>query len=261
MIRAFLASVRIGMRNALAWRTDLVLQLAAAGMVAALNGSLWRAATSGRAELAGVPGTELLSYGVVVWVGVSAVATRVHEELGERFRDGGIAIELLRPGGVQLLSYGRDLGRAAVALALRALPLLGFGVLLFPISLPQHPLTWILWALSLLLAHAVNFGLAFLVGLAAAKLHDITGLGSLKTTAVALLSGAMIPPELFGPTGSALVHALPFSSLAWAPASVFLERPGAASVLVGQAAWALGLAALGAWGWRAARVSLTVQGG
>lgn len=260
-MRVFLTSVRIGLWHALAYRTDLVLQLAGAGMVAALNGSLWRAATAGRASVAGVPGGELLSYGVLVWVGMSAVATRVNEELGERFRDGGIAVELLRPGGVQLLTYGRDLGRALVSLVLRAAPLLGFGAWMFPLALPHRAATWALWGLSLLLAHAVNFGLAFLVGLAAAKIHDNTGLGYLKTTAVALLSGAMIPPELLGPRLGAVLRALPFSALAWTPASVFLERPGVARLLAVQAAWALLLAALGAWGWRRASAGLTVQGG
>lgn len=261
-MRAALAAARIGFAHVLAFRAEVAVQLVSALLVAGLNGSLWRAATAGRAQVAGVPADEMMSYVVIAWVSVSFVATRVNEDVGRRVRDGQIASDLLRPMSFPLQCYARDLGRAFGTLLVQTTPLFVVTALLFPTRLPERPSTWLLWLASLVLAHAVNFGLSFLVGIAALPLHEVTGLTHLKSTLVSVFSGALVPLELFGPTLRTVAFALPFHAMAWAPASVFLERDlPLLEVLGSQAAWALAMNALAALGWRAAAHTLTVQGG
>ena len=201
-------------------------------------------------------------YVLAAWVAVSFVATRVNEDIGRRFREGLIAADLLRPMSIQAFWYARDLGRAGATLLVHSVPLLVALMLLFGVPLPHSASTWALTLLSLLLGHATNYGLSFLVGVAAIGVHNISGLTHLKSTLVSVFSGALIPLELFGPTLRPIVMLLPFRSMAATPASIFLERPidlGGALAL--QAGWALALAVLGALAWRAAARSVTVQGG
>lgn len=261
-MRAFLAAMRIGFAHTFAFRAEVAVQLVSAFLVAGLNGSLWRTAIQGRAQVAGVPSGEVLSYVVIAWVSVSFVATRVNEDVGRRVRDGQIASDLLRPMSFPLQCYARDLGRAFGSLFVQTLPLFAVTAAIFPTQLPARASTWVLWLASLVLAHAVNFGLSFLVGVAALPLHNVSGLTHLKSTLVAVFSGALVPLELFSPAVREVVFRLPFFAMAWTPASVFLERDVPLFELLGaQAAWALAMAALAAAGWWAAARTLTVQGG
>lgn len=261
-MRAALAAVRIGFTHVFAFRAEIVVQLVSIALVAALNGSLWTVATRGREEIAGVPAEEMRAYVLVAWVAVSFVATRVNEDIGRRFREGLIAADLLRPMSLQAFWYARDLGRAFATLLVHSVPLLVAMLLLFGVPLPRSPSTWALTLLSLLLGHATNYGLSFLVGVAALPIHNISGLTHLKSTLVSVFSGTLIPLELFGPGLQPLVRALPFRSLAATPASIFLERRiSVVDALLFQAGWAIVLWGLGVLAWRAAARTLTVQGG
>ncbi|MFZ5476563.1 MAG: ABC transporter permease [Myxococcota bacterium] len=260
--RALLAAWRVGFTHVFAYRTDIAIQLVSASIVAGLNGSLWTVAIRGRDRVAGVPADDMLAYVVVAWVTVTFVATRVNEEIGRRFRDGQIASDLLRPASLQAFWYARDLGRACAGFLVLTLPVLGVAAIAFGPRLPASPAPWAAWLVSLWLAHATNYGLSFLVGLAALRLENVAGLSHLKGTAVSLFSGALIPLELFGPAARAVVFALPFHAMAHTPAVLLLGRAGDPFVALGtQAAWAAGLWAAGALAWRAASIRLTVQGG
>lgn len=262
MIRPALAAFRIGFRHVFAYRTEVAIQLVSACFVAGLNGSLWTAAIRGQDSIAGVPGPEMLSYVVLAWVAVSFFATRVNEDLGERFRSGQIAADLLRPIPLQVGAYARDLGRAAAMFLLQTTPLFLLCGLVFPVRLPEHPLTWLAWLGSLWLAHLANFGVSFLIGLAAFRLHSIAGLTHLKATLVSIFSGALIPLELFSGWMRTVVFALPFHAFAHTPTSIFLERDlDVAFLLAEQAAWGVGLWLAGHLAWRGAAHALTVQGG
>jgi ABC-2 type transport system permease protein len=261
-LRPALASLRIGFRHVFAYRMEVAIQLVSACFVAGLNGSLWQAAVRGQDTVAGVPGPEMLSYVVMAWVAVSFFATRVNEEIGQRFRDGQIVADLLRPLSLQLNCYTRDLGRALAMLLLQTLPLFALSALVFPVQLPRHPITWVFWLLSLVLSHLGNFGLSFLIGIAAFRLHNITGLTHLKATLVSIFSGALIPLELFSERWQPLIFALPFHGFAHTPASIFLERDvSVAALLLDQAKWAAVLWVAGLLAWRGAARALTVQGG
>lgn len=260
-LRPLYASFRIGARQVLAYRAEALVTLASASLMACLNGLVWTAAAQGRARVADLPADALRTYVVMAWVAVSFFATRVNEDIARRFSTGQITGDLLRPLSLQLQCYARDLGRAAATLFLQTVPMFALGAVAFGVRLPTHPGTWAWWAVSLLLSHAINFGLSFLVGLAAFPLKSTNGLTHVKGTLVSICSGAMIPLDLYSGPLRTLVFLLPFHTMAHTPTSIFLERADPAAGVGEQAVWAAALWALGALGWRGAQRALTVQGG
>jgi ABC-2 type transport system permease protein len=261
-LRACLASLRIGFYHVFAYRTEVVIQLVSACIVAGLNGSLWTAAVRGQTSVAGVPSGEMISYVCMAWVSVTFFATRINEEIGRRFREGQIAADLLRPISLQLHCYARDLGRAYATLLLQTIPLFLLCLTVFPVQLPTRASTWLLWLVSLTLAHLTNYALSFMIGVAALPLHNISGLTHLKATLVSVFSGALIPLELFPKALQPYIFALPFHSFVHTPASIFLERDVSVAGLLGeQVAWAATMWILAMVAWRAAANTLTVQGG
>jgi ABC-2 type transport system permease protein len=260
-LSALRAAARLGFRHHLAYRAEIVIQLVAACIIAALNGALWTAAGESSATLAGVPTPAIRAGVLVAWAGIGAVATRVHEDMGERFRTGQIAADLVRPISLPAMVYARDLGRASAAFLVQAVPLLGISATFAPLGLPHAPERWLAWVLSLFGAHLVNVGLSFSLGIGAFRIGSATGLTHLKATMVSLFAGALLPLELFGPTLRAVAQCLPFHLLGRTPAQVLVGNAPVLPLLAEQAAWAAGLWMLGVVLWRRAARSFTLQGG
>lgn len=263
-LRTAVASLGLGLRLSAAWRLDVLTRLLSGGVVLLLTGALWTAVTDGRPTVAGRAGPELVSYAVLAWVVARIAATPLDQELGERTRTGAVVHDLLRPGGLVPHLWARDAGRAAVVLLSTALPLGLVGSLLFEVGLPRSPGPWLAAGLSLVLAHAVAVGLALCIGALALRVGRADGLVHAKGLLVALLSGALIPLDVYPGPLPAIARALPFAALADAPADLLVRGAGpvaALPVLGRQAAWAVVLLGLASVGLRLARRDPALRGG
>jgi ABC-2 type transport system permease protein len=264
-VSAALATVGLGARLAVAWRLDALTRFVGGAGVLLLNGHLWRTVAEGGAVVPGRTSAELVSYVVVAWVVASVARSDVDRELGERTRTGKILTDLIRPGDLQLHLWLREVGRAAAGLVLAALPLAVVGGLLFPVSLAVSvPGDLVMFGVSVALAHAVAVGLATAVGAVGLRLGRGDGLVHLKAVLVALLSGSVIPLDVYPESVARVLRVLPFAAMADAPADLLVHGRGwaeALPLLAVQGGWALGLAviarALLAW----ARRSPAVRGG
>jgi ABC-2 type transport system permease protein len=258
------ASLRLGANLVLAYRLEVLVRIVSASLVAFLNWAVWSAIFVGRDTVAGRTASELTTYVIVAWVITTFYGTRVDELVASRFRTGDISIDMLRPWNLQLHLYFRDLGRAGTALLLTTLPLALWTGILLPLRAPEHTWTPFVFALSLLLAHAISFGIAWLVGLAAFLLRNSTGLAHLKATIIGIFSGALVPLDLYPDALQQVILWLPFQGMSHVPAQFFTEHVALNHIwfpLTVQVGWALALAALGALAYRAACRRLVIQGG
>lgn len=264
MIPTLRTGLALGVKMSLAYRFEILVQVVSASVVALLAWSLWTAIFQDRAQVAGLGATGMISYVLVAWLITTFYGTRVDQELAARFREGLIAVDLLRPWDLHLHSYARDLGRAAVALVLATGPLLLVAGALFGLRAPEHLWTWPVFAVSLLLSHAIGFGFAFLVGLASFRLRNAAGLTHLKATVIGVFSGSLIPLDLFPEAVRRVVMLLPFQGMSHTPAVLFTERLSLHEVvpaLLVQLGWAVALLVLGRLLLRGALRALVVQGG
>jgi ABC-2 type transport system permease protein len=263
-VRTAAASLGLGLRLAAAWRLDVLTRLLSGGVVLLLTGALWTAVTDGRPVVAGRAGPELVSYAVIAWVVARIAATPIDQELGERTRTGDVLHDLIRPGSLVLHLWARDAGRALVVLLTTAAPLGLAGVLLFDVGLPTTPGPWLAAAVSLVLAHAVAVGLALCIGALALRAGRADGLVHAKGLMVALLSGALIPLDVYPASLTRLARALPFAALADAPTDLLVRGTGlvgALPVLGRQAGWAVCLLGLASVGLGLARRAPALRGG
>ena len=257
MIRS---SLRLGASLVLAYRLEVIVTFLSAVMVAGLNWSLWTAIFEGRATVVGRTASDLTTYVVIAWIVTTFHATRIDEELGRRFREGLIATDLLRPWNLQAHLYWRELGRSGMAFGLATAPLLALEMALLPLRLPTQASTWVWFLASLLVAQAVAFGIAWHVGLLAFRAGSTTGLLHLKATLTAVLSGALVPLDLYPEPLRSIVAALPFQALSNVPANLFVERAGPGSLAL-PVVWATALWVSGSLAFGRARRRLVIQGG
>ncbi len=255
---------KLGVQLVLAYRFEALVQLVSASVVALLNWSLWTAIYQGRDTVVGRTAAEMTTYVVVAWVITTFYGTRVDQELSGRFREGLIAVDLLRPWDLHLHHYFRDLGRAGTALLITTTPLFLWTGGLLHLRAPQHWWTWPVFALSLLLAHAISFGFAWLVGVASFRLRNAAGLAHLKATVIGVLSGSLIPLDLYPGVMRPVVLALPFQGMSHTPANIFTERIPLHQLwqpLGVQLCWAVALFFIGRLALRGALRAVVVQGG
>lgn len=220
-----------------------------------------------RPSLGGWDATEAVTF---VWIAQSLLMTVAvfgggfNDELTERIRTGDIAIDLHRPVDLQTWRLAEDLGRAAFHLLGRGVLPTVFGALLFDLTWPDQPATWVVFLVSVLLGVLVSFGVRYLVALAAFWVLDVRGFQVLLGFSQLFLSGMVLPLVVFPDTLEAVARALPFAALVQVPIEVFLEQT-TGTELIGalgyQLAWAVGLLGLGRWLTRTATRRLVVQGG
>ena len=212
-------------------------------------------------------GYTMLQAATYVWLGqallapIEAFGTR---EVSQRVHQGDIAVDLLRPTGFLGLHYAQKLGRSGFLMLGRGVPPLVVGALVTGLALPEDPLSYLLGALSLLLAITVAFLADMMVNLAAFWLVETRGLTVVYTATMNLLSGFLIPIVWFPDWLLAIARATPFPSMIQTPIDTLSGRvppEEAAGLLAVQAGWAA-LLGLAAWAMlRAGTRSLEVQGG
>ncbi|MEV2196684.1 ABC-2 family transporter protein [Streptomyces phaeochromogenes] len=220
-----------------------------------------------RPGLGGYDQSQAVTY---VWLGqglLAAVAVMgggFEDELIERIRTGDIAIDLYRPADLQMWWLAADAGRAAFQLAGRGVVPMAFGGLVFHLALPADVGTWLAFLVAVALGLLVSFAIRYLVALMAFWFMDGAGVQQLAVLAGLFFSGMTLPLNVFPGALGELARALPWSALLQAPADVLLgERTGFAlwRTYAFQAAWAVGLLAVGRMIQSAATRRVVVQGG
>ena len=171
------------------------------------------------------------------------------DDFSERVRSGAVAIDLHRPLPLLSARLAEDLGRAAFQLLARGVTPTLAGALLFDLAWPRQPLTWALFAVSVLLAVVVGFSLRFLLGLLAFWIVDVSGPRNLLVLCQIFFSGSVLPLVTFPGWLRAACELLPFRCLVQIPIDVFLREdttvsvPAVLGVQLGWVAALLGLCA------------------
>ncbi|MET9884858.1 ABC-2 family transporter protein [Streptomyces sp. NPDC006430] len=206
-----------------------------------------------------------------VWVSQSLLAAGAligggfQEEMQERIRTGDIAVDLYRPADLQLWWLAADLGRAGFQLLGRGVVPLLAGAWAFQLALPDDPVRWLLFLVSVLLALLVSFAVRFLLGLAAFWLMDGAGINMMATVVTIFFSGMLLPLTVFPGGFGEFVRVLPWAAVLQVPLDVLLGRHdgagGAVRALGFQAGWAFVLLGLGRIVQSVATRKVVVQGG
>lgn len=219
---------------------------------------------SARPHAGGYTMTDALTY---VWLAQGMLMTVYlwgWYEIAERVRSGDVVSDFQRPVDFQGYWLAQDLGRALYHAIFRGVPPFVLGALIFSLFLPRHLLTYILFAVSVLLAVCLSFGLRFIVNVLAFWLMDYRGISNLVAVLSTFLSGSIVPLALFPGITRQIAESLPFAGMMQTPIDVFLEKQhglALAGLLGEQLLWTIVLLGIGRWLISIARRRLVVQGG
>lgn len=182
-------------------------------------------------------------------------------EISDTVQSGQIATDLYRPFDYQIYWLSLDLGRALYHLLMRGIPPFVVAAFFFDLRLPQNPLTWIAFLVSVALAVTVSFALRFMVNLSAFWIIEIRGVSTLAGAVWTVLSGFIMPIAFFPGGLRDVMRVLPFAAMLELPMNVFLERSDLLETFALQVMWAVVLLAVGRLVLAGAIRKLVVQGG
>jgi ABC-2 type transport system permease protein len=215
---------------------------------------------------------QLASY---VWLGQALLAMlpwNVDVEVRDMVRSGAIAYELARPVDLYGLWYARAVAQRTAPTVLRAAPMVVFAGVVLPLlgaadwrlAPPPSLAAGAGFVAALAAALALSCAISVLINISLMWTVGSDGIVVLFTTAVALLSGLMIPLPLFPGWAQGALGWLPFAGVFDLPFRIYAGHLAAgdlAIVLARQLGWTVALIALGRWLLGRGIRRVVVQGG
>lgn len=178
----------------------------------------------------------------------------------QTIRTGAISLDMMRPVDYHLMMVTRELGNVWYSFLFRTLPLSAVFAWAVGVHIPTHPSTVGLLAVAIVLAVYNGLCLHYIAGISAFWTLQSRWAFQLLHSAHFGLSGFMVPIDLLPPGLSQLATYLPFGSLQYYPARIYLELAGAEALIL-PAIWAVVLTVLCRILTRLARRTVEIQGG
>lgn len=256
--------LRAGFRTYASYRAATFAGLFTNTVFGFMRGAILVAALREAGPIAGYSQPDVLAYTWLTQGIIAVIAIWGWNELALRIESGDIATDLTRPVDVQRYWLARDYGRALYAICIRGIVPVVVGAAVFRITVPHDFVRWVVFALSLMLAVAVSFGLRFLVNLTPVWLRDWKGALLMSNFLASLFSGFIMPLAWFPSWARVPLEALPWAAMVQAPIDVYLGRaagPAGLATIALQASWAVALLVAGRLTLQAATRTLVVHGG
>jgi len=223
----------------------------------------WRAVYAGASTLGGLDLQQTINYILLAQILMPLVETRMIFSFGFMVRNGGIAVELLRPLDFQGRFYVENLAGLGV-FAVEKLPLLLIAIVFFGLQLPVDLGVWIVFAVSLILGTTILFLFDWIFACIAFYSTETWGLSVVRVGIATFFSGALVPLTMMPGWLQGIAAALPFAQTIYVPVS-FLSGitpvANAPQVWLVQLAWLAVLLVLSRWVFGRAVRQVTVQGG
>ena len=246
-LRTYGLLARAGFRRQATYRLALAAGIFTNSVFGMLRASILVGAVAGAGTaLSGYDARAVSSYAWWGQVLLGSVALWGWGEIAQRVRTGDIAADLLRPLPVPTVYLAADLGRAALALLVRGVPMLAIGAAYSGVTFAAGPVEWVLGVVSVGLAVTLGFLGNYLVNCAAFWLLEIRGL-MMAYSVVATRS--LVFPD---PVRIFFTFVVPAAFTAYLPTLVILGLPGG-DFADPALAWWLPVAA--AWVWLVALVT------
>lgn len=256
-MRALYAFIAQGMRQQMAYKVEGFIGMGSTVIWLTLFVGIWSALLSGdpaalQAQLIYVIGMRTLSE-------LNLVPTW---ELSEKFRQGDVALELIKPVSLPVRTMAGYFG-ASLFRTIRSLPIFVLGWILLGLPAPAWDRT-LLFAFSAIFSHLITASGLIALSLIALWTVQFDEADNLWSTLVVLFSGQLVPLHYLPDWAANLARFLPFSGIYYTPSAILsgtLQGGALVQALALQVGWAVVLCSVLGLMWWAGGRKLTVQGG
>jgi ABC-2 type transport system permease protein len=260
--RAYPTLLRVGLSEAVAYRAEFIVWMLATTMplvMLAIMTAMARDAPVGRFDQPG-----FIAYYLVTLVVRQLTGAWIAWDMNREIKEGTLALRLLKPIH-PLAGYSAD---SLAALPMRALISLPLSVTVLVLSSRDHlthdPVVVLIFLASLMGAWLLNFAVSATIGTLGLFIESSLEVWELWFGVYMLLSGYLIPLELFPHWAERLARMLPFAYLQAFPVETLTGRNSRGAALAGlgaQLAWASAAWLLLMFLWRRGQRRFAAYGG
>lgn len=259
--RKFAAICLVAAKAKTAYWREFVARALFFAIILFIFSRLWGALVGPSGALAGFSGRDLVWYLTVAEV-MMLSATSLLRQVESDVKSGQIAYLLVRPVNYALYQASYYLGESAVNLAVNAA--VGGAIATVLAGPPPATLSSALQAVVLLLlAIAMQFSFLMAIGLLAFFVEECRPFYWIYSKLVFTLGGMFLPLDIYPRAIRLLAEALPFKSVTYGPARVFVAgSPGLfTNLALTGVAWVVALAFVLAWEYREGVKRVNANGG
>lgn len=262
LLRIYPSLLRVGFAEALAYRAEFLVWVLTTNLPL-INLALW-SAVARDAPVGGFGQADFAAYFLATLVVRLLTNSWVVWELTMEIRQGTLATKLLRPMHPLVIYSAENLAalpmRAAIALPIALVMLWATG----PEYLSDDTFVWALMPVMLALAWLMTFLVMAIIGTLAFYLDSASSVYEVWLGLFTILSGYLVPLELFPDWLREIARVLPFRLMLGFPVESLLGRLGREEVLAGlamQVGWVVVFAVLARMVWRAGMRRFAAFGG
>ena len=262
LVRSLPALLRVGFAEAVAYRAEMLVWVLATTMPLVMLAFWTSVASEGPLGRYGQP--ELAAYFLATFIVRQLTSCWIFWEMNFEVRNGTLAMRLLRPvhplWAYTVESVAATPMRVAVSVPVAIVSLIAVGWH----GVAHDPAIWALWFLSILGAWVITLLVNFVVGCAAFFVESSVKLMDAWLVLFFVLSGYLIPIDLFPRWLRAVVDWLPFRFQIGLPVELMIgvhDRGTALGLLARQWAWVLVTLGATVWTWRRGIARFAAYGG
>ncbi|MCE5170651.1 ABC-2 family transporter protein [Paenibacillus profundus] len=252
----YAAAFKIGLQASLEYRLQFVIGLVSLVFPVGIQSLIWTAVYRSSAQdvLYGYDYGQMILYTILSGIVAKFVMTQLEHTIAEDIKSGGLNTYLVRP--VSYFGYRLSAYAGSRVVSDSVLIVLVTTVLLIAIRYGHTPLSPVrigLFTAALVLAAAVQFLLSYAICALAFRLAEISYFFVITGLVVQILSGGMVPLEVFGETLNGWFNLLPFKYTIYFPVNVLNGRLAEGEALTGifiQCGWIVLLAGAAHAAWR-----------
>lgn len=263
-LNKYISIANRSLQKVLAYRISYIIGFLANSINLLAIYFLWQGIYSGREVVGGYSWDQMKTYLLVTFLANSVLSWYSETAISGKILDGSVAVDLLKPLDFQTARFAETLGSSLLEGAMSLIMLTLFATLLTGVTFPHALSVYLLFAVSLLGAIVVKFGIVYLAALLCFWSTGSLGIVWTRIALTNLLSGALVPLAFFPGWLEKLALLLPFQSIVHTPTMIFLQQAdtGESLRLIGiQLFWgaALWMAGKAMWSWAVRQV--TIHGG
>lgn len=247
---------QMGIEKSLEYRVNVLLTMAGSVFPVVLQTFMWTY-LYGHADAAASTGysySQIMIYTLLATLVSQLVSTGFAWQINDDIRQGGLNKYLVRPvhyGGCQFCSFLGEKIPQFLLLLVAAVAVIVFSMAVFGLTLSAARV--FLFVISLLFALALNFFLFYSIALISFWLTDVNQFFGTVGIVLVVISGGILPLDIFGEKAVFLTRLLPFGYTTQFPVNIINGRYSMRMVGTGllcQIFWIVSFAFLGELLWK-----------
>lgn len=223
---------------------------------------LWKVtyAASGSAVISGLSLRDVLWY-LMLAETIELGRPPLARTISENVKDGSIAYLLNKPYDFLLYQFSTTMGETIFRAVMNAI--FGGAVIFWLVGPPEHPEGFFIALPAILGAWILHFCVTVMIGLSAFVVEDVSAFMWIYQKLAFVFGGMLVPLDFYPGWLQAIAKALPFSSITYGPARLFVTPTMELflSVMTVQIIWIVILALVLTFTYRRGVAYLTVNGG